>query len=114
MPATEVADTYTSSGTAARINTRIPPIDEVAMAAIAISGHLVAAESVTLMIGPDYPVQCLAICLAPASTGAKTGTLLATAPSPPVRQFPFARHLDLLNLPEVEGVFCDPDEFLDR
>lgn len=32
----------------------------------------------------------------------------------PARHFPFARHLDLLALPTVEGIFFDPDEFVER
>ena len=32
----------------------------------------------------------------------------------PIRTFPFASHLNLLALPEVEGVFLDPDDFTER
>jgi hypothetical protein len=32
----------------------------------------------------------------------------------PARQFPFARHLNLLALPTVEGLHFDPDEFVEH
>jgi len=32
----------------------------------------------------------------------------------PIRTFPFTSHLNLLALPEVEGVFLDPDDFTER
>lgn len=32
----------------------------------------------------------------------------------PARSFPFASHFNLLGLPEVEGVFFDPDDFIER
>lgn len=32
----------------------------------------------------------------------------------PIRTFPFSSHLNLLTLPEVEGVFIDPDDFTER
>lgn len=31
----------------------------------------------------------------------------------PGRNFPFASHFNILSLPEVEGVFFDPDDFVD-
>ncbi len=32
----------------------------------------------------------------------------------PARDFPYARHLNLMALPTVEGMFFDPDEFVER
>jgi hypothetical protein len=112
--ATEVADNYASPGTAARIVDRIPTLNDISVVGAPVSADLGPTERITLTIAQDYTGHCIALWF-PRATSRVTGcTLLASSPTPPSREFPYAKHLNLLGLPEVEGVFCDPDEFIDR